>query len=155
MSTKRTTRTAYGPISEALRARIIEGVYPPGCRMPSESRLSVEFHVARTTLRRALAVLEAEGLCTALTGIGRVVVDTSGEGERKSGPQYLRISDDLRILIGAGELCPGDQLPSEAVLTARYRVSRSTVRQALSHLKVAGLIESVQGKGRFVSSRRP
>ncbi|NJP41854.1 GntR family transcriptional regulator [Actinacidiphila epipremni] len=49
-----------------------------------------------------------------------------------------------------GELCKGAALPSEATLTARFGVSRWTVRQALTELETAGLIETRQGRGRFV-----
>jgi DNA-binding GntR family transcriptional regulator len=146
-------RTAYGPIAEVLRTRIKTKVYPPGSRMPSEARLSAEFHVARTTLRRALAELQAEGLCKTITGLGRFVVNE--DRRRANRPQYLRIAQDLRTQIERDDLQPGDRLPSDATLSACYGVSRSTVRQAIRELTTADLIESAQGKGRFVRARRP
>jgi DNA-binding GntR family transcriptional regulator len=62
------------------------------------------------------------------------------------------IAADLRAKIEGGELAPGDALPSEAELTSQYGVSRGTARQAFLELQAAGLIDAVQGKGRFVKA---
>jgi len=66
---------------------------------------------------------------------------------------YERIADDLRDRIRAGELAPGDRLPSETVLVDRYGKSLPTLRQALGLLQAEGLIEKQHGRGNFV--RRP
>ncbi|MFC8437363.1 GntR family transcriptional regulator [Streptomyces griseoincarnatus] len=60
------------------------------------------------------------------------------------------IADDLRDRIASGRLKPGDPLPSEAHLAAQYRVSTSTLRNALAVLQAEGLVEKVHGKGNFV-----
>ncbi|HEX2300907.1 MAG TPA: GntR family transcriptional regulator, partial [Pseudonocardiaceae bacterium] len=67
-------------------------------------------------------------------------------------PAYRRIAADLQRAIAAGELAPGDLVPSEAMLTREYGVSRGTVRQALSVLVSQGLVRAVHGKGRFVQT---
>lgn len=56
-------------------------------------------------------------------------------------------------MIDAG-LSPGDQIPSENELIARYKVSRNTVRQAIEMLIRDGLVYRVQGKGTFVAPER-
>ncbi len=56
--------------------------------------------------------------------------------------------------IGAGELKPGDRLPSEVELMESGGVSRSVVREALSRLQVAGLVETRRGIGTFVLNAR-
>ncbi|MGW2927699.1 GntR family transcriptional regulator [Streptomyces fungicidicus] len=63
------------------------------------------------------------------------------------------IANDLRDRITSGRLGQGDPLPSEAHLAAQYRVSTSTLRNALAVLQAEGLVEKVHGKGNFV--RRP
>jgi DNA-binding GntR family transcriptional regulator len=67
-------------------------------------------------------------------------------------PAYRRIAAELQRAITAGELPPGDPLPSEATLTSEYGVSRDTARQALSFLAGLGLVRAVHGKGRFVQA---
>ena len=48
---------------------------------------------------------------------------------------------------------PGDPLPSESELAARYRVSRMTARQAVQHLAAEGLVQRRRGAGTFVAPR--
>ena len=48
----------YPQIADRLREKITSGEYPAGGALPSEAALVEEFHVARTTVRRGLAVLE-------------------------------------------------------------------------------------------------
>jgi GntR family transcriptional regulator len=52
----------YRQIAAILRRRIESGQYPPDTRIPTESELMETFEVARTTARRAIAVLREEGL---------------------------------------------------------------------------------------------
>ncbi|MDT3395230.1 GntR family transcriptional regulator [Streptomyces sp. B1866] len=66
---------------------------------------------------------------------------------------YERIADDIRRAIRAGELKPGDRLPSEERLAEKYGRSMPTLREALRTLRDEGLIEKQHGRGNFV--RRP
>jgi GntR family transcriptional regulator len=70
----------------------------------------------------------------------------------RSGPRHLAIAETLRDEIRSGDLPPGTPLPSEARLTARFGVSRGTVRQALASLRSEGLIAG--GRGRVPTVRR-
>ncbi|MBB6732085.1 FadR/GntR family transcriptional regulator [Cohnella zeiphila] len=63
---------------------------------------------------------------------------------------YEIITDELRRIIEAGLVKPGEKLETIDQLAAQYRVGRSTVREALSHLKALGLVESRQGGGTYV-----
>ncbi|MFI1280456.1 GntR family transcriptional regulator [Streptomyces sp. NPDC020858] len=60
------------------------------------------------------------------------------------------IAEDLRNQIATGRLKPGERLPSEAQLAARYTVSTPTLRNALALLQSEGLLEKIHGTGNFV-----
>ena len=68
-----------------------------------------------------------------------------------STPLYLQIVDDLKSKIASKELKTGDQLGSQAELSATYGVSLITVKKALATLSNDGIIFSRVGKGSFVS----
>ena len=70
-------------------------------------------------------------------------------------PLYLQLETTLRRQIGAGDLRPGDLVPSEAELGRHYDVSRITVRAALENLVKDGLLERHAGRGTFVRSSQP
>lgn len=67
-------------------------------------------------------------------------------------PLYVRIQDELRGKIAAGELGPGDRVPSENKLAHRFDTTRATVRQALAQLSFGGLIDRQAGLGTFVAA---
>ena len=60
-------------VDNVLRNRIRNRVYPPGGRLPSESELSTEFGVSRTTVRTVLTRLATEGLLLRKHGDGTYV----------------------------------------------------------------------------------
>lgn len=66
-------------------------------------------------------------------------------------PLFAQVRDALRADILDGRLAAGDRLPSESALIDRFGVSRITVRQALAELNAAGLVETVNGKGSYVT----
>lgn len=49
-------------VRAALLARIEDGTYPPGGRLPSIADLAVEFAVARTTIQKATESLRDDGV---------------------------------------------------------------------------------------------
>jgi DNA-binding LacI/PurR family transcriptional regulator len=70
-----------------------------------------------------------------------------------SQPLYLQIYQYLTEEIAALRLLPGNRIPSEKELAARFKVSRITSKSALDMLAREGLIERVPGKGSFVVER--
>ncbi|OAB44188.1 GntR family transcriptional regulator [Paenibacillus glacialis] len=66
-------------------------------------------------------------------------------------PLYQNIVNALKAKIESGELKSGDQLPTEAVISKQYNVSRITSKRALTELENSSLIYRVQGKGSFVN----
>lgn len=66
-------------------------------------------------------------------------------------PFYYQLRQLLERAVADGALASGEQLPTEASLCARYDVSRTVVRQALSDLERTGLVTRLKGKGTFVA----
>lgn len=60
-------------------------------------------------------------------------------------PAYEELADALRVQILGGALKPGDRLPVEPELSARFGVSRSTVREALRVLSSQNLVTTTRG----------
>lgn len=69
-------------------------------------------------------------------------------------PLWQSIRQSLTDDIAAGRYRPGDKLPTEAVLSARFGVNRHTVRRALADMGEDGLIHARRGAGVFVA-RKP
>ncbi len=69
-------------------------------------------------------------------------------------PQYRRLKAYITEAILAGELKPGQRIPSELELVKRFEVSRMTATRALKELEQDGVIARVQGVGSFVSVRK-
>lgn len=67
---------------------------------------------------------------------------------------YEVIRRDLADGIHSGKLKAGQRLESETDLSARYGVSRMTVRQALGRLEADGLVARRHGSGTFVTEQR-
>lgn len=61
-----------------------------------------------------------------------------------------RVAASLRQRILEGVLAPGSRLPAENAMAARFGVSRTVVREAVSRLKSEELLASRQGSGVFV-----
>lgn len=69
------TRPIWRQVAELIAARIADGTYPVGSRVPSVVELSTEFSIATSTAQKALAHLKAEGLIRAEVGLGSFVAE--------------------------------------------------------------------------------
>ncbi|MGB8855782.1 MAG: GntR family transcriptional regulator [Burkholderiales bacterium] len=71
-------------------------------------------------------------------------------------PSFRPLYDQIKILITqsliAGEWSPGEAIPSEIELAARYKVSQGTVRKAIDELASENIVVRRQGKGTFVAT---
>lgn len=67
---------SYQQLAALLRAGIRDGTWPPGKPIPSITRLQQETGLAVTTIRRAIGLLEDEGLVVAVPGRGTYVADS-------------------------------------------------------------------------------
>lgn len=64
---------------------------------------------------------------------------------------HHQIKEDLFLHLRSGRWPPGHELPTEEALCEHYRVSRGTIRRAISDLVHAGYVERHRGRGTFVS----
>jgi GntR family transcriptional regulator len=67
-------------------------------------------------------------------------------------PLYQQIKLLLAKSLQAGEWQPGQAIPSEMELAARYSVSQGTVRKAIDEMATENRLVRRQGKGTFVAS---
>jgi GntR family transcriptional regulator len=67
-------------------------------------------------------------------------------------PLYQQIKGLILQSLEAGEWKPGEAIPSEMELAARFRVSQGTVRKAIDELAAENLVVRRQGKGTFVAT---
>jgi GntR family transcriptional repressor for pyruvate dehydrogenase complex len=63
--------------------------------------------------------------------------------------------EEVRHLIAAGQLLPGQRLPPEAELAESLGTSRNTVREAVRALVTARVLDVRRGDGTYVTSLRP
>lgn len=68
-----------------------------------------------------------------------------------SRPIYEQITTQIKEFILTGELQPGQKLPSIRALANGLRISAITTKRAYTDLEAQGFIETVQGKGSFVT----
>lgn len=73
------------------------------------------------------------------------------KSSRDKRPLYRKVREEIANLIDTRNLKPGEKLPSESELRDKLKVSRHTVRKALSELEMDGIVQRKQGKGTFVS----
>jgi GntR family transcriptional regulator len=70
----------------------------------------------------------------------------------KSGtPVYLQLVDQIRYAAASGALKTGEPLPPIRTLAEELRVNRNTVAKAYTELESRGVIQTLQGKGCFLS----
>ncbi|MFF9341626.1 GntR family transcriptional regulator [Streptomyces sp. NPDC014773] len=132
-------RGTYLRIAVALRQEVEAGKVTDA--LPSEAELVTSWAVSRNTVRRALKVLQAEGVLEVVPGIGwRVARD----GDRRS------LLERMTDLIAEDSLAVGDVYPSEAKLCERFACSRTAVRRAIAQMEGLGILNTVHGKGRTV-----
>lgn len=78
--------------------------------------------------------------------------DAATEKAPSYSPLYQQIKDLLTRSLQAGEWQPGQAIPSELELAARYKVSQGTVRKAIDELATDNLLVRRQGRGTFVAT---
>jgi DNA-binding FadR family transcriptional regulator len=74
-------------------------------------------------------------------------------GHRRRPNLAQVVIGDISDRIRRGLLRPGDRLSTEIAVMADYGVSRTVVREAISHLQAAGMVETRHGVGTFVRAQ--
>jgi GntR family transcriptional regulator len=66
-------------------------------------------------------------------------------------PIYLQIVQQVRYLVAAGRLVPGEELPPIRVLADQLRINPNTVARAYRELETAGVVTKRRTAGTYVS----
>ena len=69
-------------------------------------------------------------------------------------PVYRQLIDQVRGGIASGSLTAGDQLPTVRQLAVDLAINPNTVMRAYRELELGGLLETHQGTGTFISSKK-
>ena len=67
-------------------------------------------------------------------------------------PIYLQVVNQVKYLVAAGRLAPGDELPPIRALAEQLVINPNTVARAYRELEVAGVVEKRGTTGTFVSA---
>lgn len=87
----------YLQIAEILRQNLNRGVWMPGDLLPTISKLSAEYSVAKITVRQAVKILEEEGLLESRRGRGTTVLPTPPVRDRLHlGTRLSTLADHYR-----------------------------------------------------------
>lgn len=65
-------------------------------------------------------------------------------------PKYVLLMERIKQKIEDGEYKPGDKIPSEREMAAKYSINRMAVKSAINKLQEDGYLKSIHGKGTFV-----
>lgn len=69
-------------------------------------------------------------------------------------PFYRQIIDQVLLAVADGRLTPGTQLPTVRQLAVDLAVNLNTVAKAYREMEIRGIVDTQQGTGTFVSTRR-
>ena len=70
---------------------------------------------------------------------------------RDGVPIYLQIVNQVKYLVAAGRLAPGEELPPIRALAEELTVNPNTVARAYRELELAGLVEKRRTAGTYIS----
>jgi len=72
---------------------------------------------------------------------------------KSAKPVYLQVVDQVKAAVASGAARAGDALPSIRPLAEELRVNRNTIAKAYGELEGQGVIETLAGKGCFITGQ--
>ncbi len=112
----------YVQLSEVLRQRLDDGVWPAGTTLPSLEQLMAEFDVARVTVRQAISLLAEDGLLSPQRGRGTYVT------QKAAKLRQLRVETTLDDLVA---MYTGDK-PHHATLEEGIAIPRLNEKDGIA-----------------------
>jgi GntR family transcriptional regulator len=70
-------------------------------------------------------------------------------------PMYRQITEQIKDAIAAGEVLPGDQLPSIREMAQMLNISAITIKRAYQDLESEGFIMTRAGLGSYIAEKNP
>jgi GntR family phosphonate transport system transcriptional regulator len=133
------TQPAYQAIAQTLRHNLQTGVYLPGAKLPSETALAQRFGVNRHTLRRAIALLQTEGLIRSEQGRGIFVSQTK---IRYPIGQRVRYNAALQTQqrVARTEILQSIECPAEATIAQELEIA---IGQPIIHIERLGYADNL------------
>ncbi len=105
----------FKEVADSLSARIRQRELPPGMALPSENELCRQFGISRFSVRKALDILEADGLIFRQPGIGSFVSESSQQAKAQktlniaiTGPCGGFNPYIAEVFDGAQKVCSGE-----------------------------------------------
>ncbi|HXZ07556.1 MAG TPA: GntR family transcriptional regulator, partial [Paraburkholderia sp.] len=123
----------YDRVRDALHARILDGTYPPGSRLPTEHELCESHGVSRITIRQALERLRQEGWVEKIHGQGTFVqrsravqnisaLQSFSEAMTPLGHRVSNRVESVRVVDANSQLSSRLRLNAQARVTEIQRV---------------------------------
>ncbi|WP_235014349.1 FCD domain-containing protein [Parafrankia sp. Ea1.12] len=118
-------------VAESIRVQVARGELRPGDRFPTEDELMEIFGIARTTLREALRILEAEGLVTVLRG--------RHGGPRVTSPTVDHVAKAFALLLQLEGVTMSDIHQARELVepTLAHTLAQTRTPQMLTELRAA------------------
>ena len=98
------------------------------------------------------ATLVSPAVGSPAAGVAQETDRSAGADSPSFSPLYRQIKSLMTRSLQAGEWRPGEAIPSEIELAARFKVSQGTVRKAVDEMATDNLLVRRQGKGTFVAT---
>lgn len=125
----RSDRPVARQLADLLRAQIADGTLSPGARLPAEHRMASEYGIGHGSVRRAIAILRAEGLVETEAPYGTRVRTPQLRTEVNVPPGAMWTArmptPDERV-----ELDIGDGIPVVEVVTPNHKGGKTRLYAA-------------------------